>query len=279
MNKIILILFLIVKFVPFSYSQNSEVNGVVVNQFETGIPFAVVINKTTSKGVLCDSLGRFKIDAKIGDTLSGSSVGYFTKNYLLKPSNNSFKLILMTKADTLKEISVIAKQNSLKQRIGVQKGARISRNSYFLPTDSFIHAVCFDSQEIRLKKISTLNIKMGYKGNSKSLPVRINLYTQSKKGFPNSKLGNKNIIVNVTKYKWYKIVFDDDFTIPENGICIGFEPLNPSTDTIKFSRDNTPILGVYKSEEHQSFSLTNYTKWFKFNKGQSTCPAIYIETY
>ena len=182
MNKFILIIILIAKFAPCSYSQTSEVNGIVFNQFESGIPFAVVVNKSTSKGALCDSLGRFKIRAKIGDTLSGSSVGYYTKNYVLKSLSDLFNFVLLTKADTLKEVSIVTIRNNLNQRVGIQKGTRISKNSYFLPTDSFLHAVCFNSQDVKFKKISTLNIKMGYTGNSKFLPVRINLYTQSNEG-------------------------------------------------------------------------------------------------
>jgi hypothetical protein len=279
MKKIILIILWTVQFVQSSYSQSSKLNGTVINEFETGIPFAVVVNKTTGRGVLCDSLGRFNIDAKIGDSLSGSSVGYFTKNYILKSSKDSYKLILFTKADTLKEVKIVVNQNSSKQRVGVQKGAKIIKNSYFLPAESFLHAVCFNSQDLKFKKIYSLNIKMGYKGSGKHLPVRINLYSQSNKGFPGAKLGNKNMIVNVTKFKWYEITFEDEFTIPENGICIGFEPLSSSTETKKFSKENTPILGVYKSDKYDSFSLTNYTRWYKFNKGQKTCPAIYIEVY
>lgn len=279
MKKFIGNLFWIVLLSLDLYSQSSKLNGVAVNEFGVGVPFATVINKTSSKGVLCDSLGRFNIDAKIGDSLACSSIGYFKKDYVIQSLISRHEIILLTKVDTLKEVRVTSNQISLIKRFGIPKGAKISKNSYFLPTESFLHAVCFDDNDIKFKKIHSLNIKMGYKGNSKYLPVRINIYTKSNNGFPSTKLGSRDLILNVSKYKWYRLILDDIFIIPENGICIGFEPLNPSTNVEKFNKDNTPILGVYKSKEYQSFSLTNYTKWYKFERGQNTCPAIYIEVH
>lgn len=261
------------------YSQKSMISGTIINENGIGIPFAVVINKTANKGALCDSLGQFVLNARTGDSLSISCIGYLSKKYLIESLNTPYLLSLLIKADTLKEVRVLAVQNKYKERIGIQKGMKISKNFYFLPSESFLHAVCFDDENIKNKSIYSLNIKMGYKGNNKYLPVRINLYATSNNGFPNSKIGSKDLIINVTKYKWYQIVIDTELIIPENGICIGFEPLSPSTNLEKFNKNNSPIMGVYNSKEYESFSLTNYTRWYKFEKGQSTCPAIYLEVY
>jgi hypothetical protein len=75
------------------------------------LEFASIIIKNTTKGVAADEKGEFKLEAKKGDTLSVSYLGYKTKEFLLDESK-SIKVDL--EVDGLDEVVVAGYQSRAK---------------------------------------------------------------------------------------------------------------------------------------------------------------------
>ena len=75
-------------------SHTSELTGTVLDSITNSpIEFATVQNLKTQKGVLTDSLGRFKITASSGDTIVINALSYAVKKVVLNNLNN--RTILM----------------------------------------------------------------------------------------------------------------------------------------------------------------------------------------
>ncbi|MGZ9735160.1 DUF5686 family protein [Flavobacterium sp. GNP002] len=93
----------------------TKVSGVVVDKSNLPIPFANVVFKDSSEGIVTNEDGRFYLESqKTYTTLVISSVGFSEKEIILdKPVNYNFK-IQLSEAESLSEVVVFAGKTSKK---------------------------------------------------------------------------------------------------------------------------------------------------------------------
>jgi iron complex outermembrane recepter protein len=88
------------------------ISGRVVSNKGESIPGVNIFIKGTTRGSISDTEGNFKIDAKVGDILVFSFLGYESKEMTLQ-STNSFVAILFESATTLSEVTVIGSRSKM----------------------------------------------------------------------------------------------------------------------------------------------------------------------
>ncbi len=128
------ILTLILAFVVhFSYAQEKTVTGVVIDDSGLPLPGATVLVKGSSKGASSDFDGRYKINAKQGDVLVYSFIGYLTQEIPVG-SSNTINVTMQEDTESLDEVVVTAfgiKRNPKELGYAVSKveSADITENS------------------------------------------------------------------------------------------------------------------------------------------------------
>lgn len=100
-----LMLALLVSYSSISWAQ-SEITGVVVDDQNVPLPGANVVVKGSSRGVVTDFDGHFKIEASIGDILEISYIGMTTQQVVVE-NNSSLTVVLQTDATVLDDVVVV----------------------------------------------------------------------------------------------------------------------------------------------------------------------------
>ncbi|RTZ01501.1 carboxypeptidase-like regulatory domain-containing protein [Flavobacterium sp. RSP49] len=113
-KNLLLFLLLLLVSATTSFAQ-TKVSGVVVDKSNLPIPFANVVFKGSSEGIVTNEDGKFYLESKkTYTTLLISSVGFSEKEiYLDKPVNYNFK-IQLNEAESLNEVVVFAGKTSKK---------------------------------------------------------------------------------------------------------------------------------------------------------------------
>ncbi|MDI6047315.1 DUF5686 and carboxypeptidase-like regulatory domain-containing protein [Flavobacterium yafengii] len=112
-NLLFLLFFLLVS--ASAVFAQTKVSGIVVDKSNQPIPFANVVFKGSSEGIVTNEDGRFYLESqKTYTTLVISSVGFSEKEIILdKPVNYNFK-IQLSEAESLSEVVVFAGKTSKK---------------------------------------------------------------------------------------------------------------------------------------------------------------------
>jgi iron complex outermembrane receptor protein len=95
------------------------VEGRVVGEDNTPIIGANVVIKGTTKGVVTDENGNFSIDAKVGDVLVVSFVGYDKKEFTITDATAKIQIILIESASLVGEVTVVGSRG--KPRTDVER--------------------------------------------------------------------------------------------------------------------------------------------------------------
>ncbi|MFV8392438.1 DUF5686 family protein [Flavobacterium sp. LB2P6] len=113
-KNLLLLLFFLVISATTVFAQ-TKVSGVVVDKSNQPIPFANVVFKDSSEGIVTNEDGKFYLESqKTYTTLVISSVGFSEKEIILdKPVNYNFK-IQLSEAESLSEVVVFAGKTSKK---------------------------------------------------------------------------------------------------------------------------------------------------------------------
>ncbi|PHN08626.1 SusC/RagA family TonB-linked outer membrane protein [Flavilitoribacter nigricans] len=112
------ITFLLLVFAPLLLAaQEGSVQGVILDQ-DSGdpLPYSSVLNKRTSAGTVTDLDGAFKVDARIGDTLEFSYLGY-TSQRLTVTDFNPLSVRLTESSSQLEEVVVIGYSTATKKEL------------------------------------------------------------------------------------------------------------------------------------------------------------------
>ena len=125
MKKTLYLLWAMLLFVGMgtAYSQSETVRGTVVSSNNEGVPNATVSVKGTNRSAVTDNDGRFAIQAKRGETLVLSSVGFNSREFTVG-GNLSPRISLTPTDNTLSEVVVTAmdiKRNPRELGYSVQK--------------------------------------------------------------------------------------------------------------------------------------------------------------
>lgn len=107
LQKILLILPLMISINIMTSAQKIEINGqVICNESKTPLPGVSVIIKNTAIGVVTNTSGKYTIQARVGDYVQFSFIGYETKtvkvqkdsivNVSLKPALDQLEEVVVT---------------------------------------------------------------------------------------------------------------------------------------------------------------------------------------
>ncbi|KIA91874.1 TonB-dependent receptor [Pedobacter kyungheensis] len=91
---------------PEITSAQTKISGIVKDDAQQPIPGVSVLVKGTKKAISTDLSGRFTIDAKTGETLLLSSIGFISQE--VQVSGNTLAIILKTDSKNLNEVVVTA---------------------------------------------------------------------------------------------------------------------------------------------------------------------------
>ncbi|WP_090768853.1 SusC/RagA family TonB-linked outer membrane protein [Pedobacter soli] len=91
---------------PEITSAQTKISGIVKDDAQQPIPGVSVLVKGTKKAISTDLSGRFTIDAKTGETLLLSSIGFISQE--VQVSGNTLTIILKTDSKNLNEVVVTA---------------------------------------------------------------------------------------------------------------------------------------------------------------------------
>ena len=101
----------------FLLAQEGTINGVLLDQ-ESGetLPFANILNRTSSSGTVTDLDGKFTISASIGDTLDFSFTGYASEQVIVA-NFNDLSISLGSSFAELEEVVVIGYSTATKKEL------------------------------------------------------------------------------------------------------------------------------------------------------------------
>lgn len=215
--KLQLILILMYSF-NFVYSQNIVINGTVTDSLKIPLQYVNVGVYNKYVGTVTDYKGNFNLEidnSMINDTLKISSLGYKSKEILIKNvlSNSKINIILTNYTEELEE--VILTSNNTKTYIKGKKKSKSKNEVFFaIPKakNQNLGAEIGRKFSIGSKKPSLLKEFKFFikKNNFDKVKFRINLYTIKEK-FPYKNINKENIFIEVkNKYTgWVKIDLTD----------------------------------------------------------------------
>lgn len=123
MNRLLQIIFLALS--GFVFSQN--ISGNVMTEDDVLIPKVLIVNMTTNQRYYTDALGKFVIDAKIGDEIRFAKESYKLGKILI--ASNDFQFVKLEKIpQEIEEVKLINKnlansrEEELRKSIGLPKG-------------------------------------------------------------------------------------------------------------------------------------------------------------
>lgn len=103
---LLLFCFGIFLFANSAFAQNLEITGTVKNETGEAIPSASIKIEGTNRGVLSNNDGSFKLEARKGQTLLISSIGYADQSIVVR--QNHLDIVLVQKNNDLTEVVVTA---------------------------------------------------------------------------------------------------------------------------------------------------------------------------
>jgi TonB-linked SusC/RagA family outer membrane protein len=105
-KKLSFLLGVLLLFLQIATAQTIEVSGKVTDEKGIPVPFVTILEKGSNKGVSGDANGNFTINAKKGQTLKISAIGFATKEVTV--TGNSLTVRMTVSESTMDEIVVTA---------------------------------------------------------------------------------------------------------------------------------------------------------------------------
>lgn len=127
-------LFLMILFVlpQLAFGQDSKISGTIKDEQGLGAIGVYVLNKTNNKGTATDMDGKFELDAKVGDEINISSIGYHSQTRIINDLN-PLNITLVPDTQNLDEIIVIGygtqKKSDVSGSVAKVSGDKIAQMS------------------------------------------------------------------------------------------------------------------------------------------------------
>ncbi len=109
--------FMLLLLLPFTAFSQTSVSGTVVDEFGRPVSGASVVIKEKTTGTSTNAEGKFTINAKTGDVLTISSVGFEIKDHHVTGSEN-ITITLKTLAGSLEDVVVVGYGTRSKKDVG-----------------------------------------------------------------------------------------------------------------------------------------------------------------
>ena len=129
MKQLYIFIFFILSFQLYAQKERKIIKGTTLNDSLT-IENVHVINKTSNKGTVTNSLGVFQISAKENDTILFSSIQYKNKTVIINKNhlkNNFIRVQLLQKTNKLQEV-VIKQSNNMAKSLGLPNADKVPLN-------------------------------------------------------------------------------------------------------------------------------------------------------
>jgi len=107
-QKFLFVLFILFSYTGWSWAQNIQVSGTVLEKnSDLGIPGVNILIKSSSRGTVSDIDGNFSLEVANGQTLVFSSIGFQNQEITIGPNNSSkLQVYLVESATDLGEVVV-----------------------------------------------------------------------------------------------------------------------------------------------------------------------------
>lgn len=254
----------------FIYTQSITITGKVTDSLNIPLQYVNigVINKYV--GTVTNDKGIFKLNIEksmVNDTLRISSLGYETKDLLIKNtiSNSKINVVLNNHTEVLEEIILSSNKNSKLYIKGKKKSKSKNEVFFSIPKakNQNLGAEIGRKFSIGSKKASQLKeFKFFIKNNNfEKIKFRVNIYSIYNK-YPSKNLNKQNIYVDVINKSTGWIIVnlaDYDIRIKEN-IIITVEWIEGSKGGNKLS---LPMLIPSFSSVHY-YKYGSQSKWKKY---------------
>lgn len=225
--------------------------------------------------MIADEKGDFNLSKfSETDTLTFSAIGFKKKTLLYR--NLKTSVVLDSALTQLSEVRIYQNQEVW---LGYTDQKETIQTTNLLNSSLFETGIIVKNRERLKGTLSTIRIKAGFIGTPK-LPYRVNVYSIGKDGLPAENLLKKEIIFipKTKKLKWFEFNIDEQgIQLPEDGICIGLEFLNPSVSAYKLTKNYTPARLGFFSQEFPSVVRTNDSGGWYYSKISTLAAGIKVQ--
>ncbi|MFC5194566.1 carboxypeptidase-like regulatory domain-containing protein [Bizionia hallyeonensis] len=266
MRLIINIAFLLI--LNFSFSQTIKGN-VLDSLTQKPLEFANVTLMTRNKGVYTNEKGAFLFEIKkhLYDTLKISSIGYASKFITLNKYKNqevvNLNVLLNEKITELEEVIINSKKLEYKNRyrLGEKKNG-ITAVSSLIGYETGVFIENPFNKEGKLKTIRIKLMKRDEVDFIASLNIKFYRYDVINKK-PGTELYSKNVVVKPKNRNYTLKINVEDFNIflPEEGMCIGVEFIDPNNQSKKYDRIGPMYRFKFSNEEELTWSKYRGKYW------------------
>lgn len=259
------------------YSQTLE--GFVVDSLTKEIlPFANITLLGKNVGTSTNENGFFKLDISQNkqDSLFVSFIGY--QNTLLSLENYienktySTTILLSPKPEKIEEV-IVSKSIKYENKKFTLGTFNQKKNYPSSVPFGYEKAVFIENRREKIGKIENITFYFGEEENNtlyekKTAIFKISFYKKGKDEYPNEYILNETFLLKPEKQKKIKLHFSDVFIpFPKQGIFVGIEVVNPSTEMPKSSLYITsPSLIHTHVDKSVSFSRFRGKKWNQVSK-------------
>jgi hypothetical protein len=256
-------------------SQTINIKGFIYNESKEPLVYTTIENVGKTKGVISDSLGRFSIDVKIGDTLFISCLGYHSQ-YIYSFEKTDLIIILKQQIQVLPDL-VIRNNKKSKYFIGC-KDDKPNKGGGFNINVGHIIVYHFKPEEKDINKtVESIEIYINDDG-IKETPFRIRIFSKLNNSEFNDLLTENILIIPSKNDKWRSIDLSKlNIQIPANGIFIGLQYIIDKPEfyydvlhdrrqsSINIKRYGNKITGTYESSQNLTWIKHLGGSWYQQN--------------
>ena len=235
----IILLFLFFKAALFS--QGIHIEGLVISEDSSPVPYATMYDGSQKSGTFSDSLGRYSITMPDNvKELHISAIGYKSKTITVGPSDNlsDFHIVLQNDTFKLKEVVISSKTFKPKQvELGPEKKikggiglcSQLNRQTgLYIPNPEQIHG-----------EIKSVEVYLEKKSDETNYLIRLRIFSVDENLYPANDLLLDNVLLQVKKSKGDQLVKIDlgkyNIPIPSNGIIIALELVHNTQEHYPFN--------------------------------------------
>ena len=271
-HEAIILFFLFFKAALFS--QGIHIEGLVISEDSSPVPYATMYDGSQKSGTFSDSLGRYSITMPDNvKELHISAIGYKSKTITVGPSDNlsDFHIVLQNDTFKLKEVVISSKTFKPKRiELGPRKKIKGHTGLGFV---SFIHetGLYIPNPEQTRGEIKSVEVYLNRRNTDNKHLIRLRIYSVDENLYPAEDLLLDNIPLEVKNSKRDQLIKINlekyHISIPSNGIIVALEciqdnqELNLSNFDIPNNRESIFMILFVDDNTNQ------FVQWARIDKG------------
>jgi len=292
MKSLFTLLLIIFYVTIFSFDSKSQtIDGTIIDSQGNAIPYASLCWSNYSKGICCDSLGNYKLQASEfitkADTVVVSSIGYATLKLPYKDFICKQTIILPQTKYQLSEVVIRSKQKN-EERFGF---ASFSTSMLKLSGNPGCAVfVRIENKHKRATGIKEIILKLDGTGKKNACRLRLRVLPYNAQGNSAVDMLSEPLIVRCNKNKMVVDVQKYNLTFLEDGITVAVEWIADEGMSIRKGNINYPCLhctGKVGATSTYTYSASNGSltplivpdevpKWL-LERTQNACVGITVQ--